>query len=137
MPWPSPVFPGAAMPAREDHGGAALDHGTQRGEDYGTPRKKRHGSHHAVCRCQAGALYWGRCQQPFPQSLESETVSGALLSALLAVRDNAFVCIALVAVVVFLATSTRRSAHRCPRCKEINREAAIYCAQCGTRLRKK
>ncbi|MCH7994765.1 MAG: hypothetical protein IH897_00380 [Planctomycetes bacterium] len=69
--------------------------------------------------------------------MESEPVSGALLAAVLAARDNAFVCIALVAVIVFLATSTRRSAHRCPRCKEINREAAIYCAQCGTRLRKK
>ncbi len=92
---------------------------------------------HAVCLYWASAIYCGRCQQPSPQSLETETVSGALLSVVLAARDNAFVCIALVAIIVFLATSTRRSAHRCPRCKEINREAAIYCAQCGTRLRKK
>ena len=53
------------------------------------------------------------------------------------VGDEGLVCVALVAVIVFLATSTRRSARRCPRCKEINREAAIFCAQCGTRLRGK
>ena len=92
---------------------------------------------HAVCLHWPGALYCGDVSNRHPESLESEPVSGALLAAVLAARDNAFVCIALVAVIVFLATSTRRSAHRCPRCKEINREAAIYCAQCGTRLRKK
>ena len=69
--------------------------------------------------------------------LEPDTVNGALPSAVLAARDIGFVWIVLVAVVVFLATFLRRSAHRCPHCKEINREAAIYCAQCGTRLRKK
>ena len=49
--------------------------------------------------------------------------------------DDGLVCVALVAVIVFLATSTRRTARRCPRCKEINRDAAIFCAQCGMRLR--
>ncbi|UCE60723.1 MAG: zinc ribbon domain-containing protein [Phycisphaerales bacterium] len=49
-------------------------------------------------------------------------------------RDG-LVCIGLVAVIVFLATSTRRSAKRCPRCQEVNREQAIFCAQCGTRLK--
>lgn len=44
------------------------------------------------------------------------------------------VCVGVVAVIVFLAMSTRRSARRCPRCQEINREAAVYCAQCGARL---
>lgn len=47
------------------------------------------------------------------------------------------VCIALVAVIVFLGTSTRRTARRCPRCKEVNRDGAIFCAQCGTRLRER
>ncbi len=48
--------------------------------------------------------------------------------------DRGFLCVALVAVIVFLATATRRSARRCPRCKEVNREGAVYCAQCGTHL---
>ena len=51
--------------------------------------------------------------------------------------NDGFICVALVAVIVFLATSTRRTARRCPRCKEVNREAAIFCAQCGQRLRHK
>ena len=51
--------------------------------------------------------------------------------------DDGFICVALVAVIVFLATSTRRTARRCPRCKEVNREAAVFCAQCGQRLRNK
>ncbi len=48
---------------------------------------------------------------------------------------SGLICIGLVAVIVFLATSTRRSAKRCPRCREVNREQAVYCAQCGTRLK--
>ncbi|MFQ5590319.1 MAG: zinc-ribbon domain-containing protein [Phycisphaerae bacterium] len=49
-------------------------------------------------------------------------------------RDG-LVCVAVVAVIVFLATSTRRSARRCPRCQEVNREQARFCAQCGAQLR--
>ena len=62
---------------------------------------------------------------------------GCLITSVLASRDNGFVCIALVAIIVFLGTSSRRSAHGCRRCKEINREAAVFCAQCGTKLRNK
>jgi len=47
---------------------------------------------------------------------------------------DGLVCVGVVAIIVFLATTTHRSARRCPRCWEINREAAIFCAQCGTRL---
>lgn len=43
-------------------------------------------------------------------------------------------CVGLVALIVFLATSTRRLAKRCPRCRVINRHHANFCAQCGTRL---
>ena len=49
--------------------------------------------------------------------------------------SDGMVCVGIVAVMVFLATSTRRTAGRCHRCQEVNREAAVYCAQCGTRLR--
>jgi hypothetical protein len=41
---------------------------------------------------------------------------------------------ALITVIVFLATSARRSPGRCPRCREINRDQARFCAQCGSRL---
>lgn len=51
-------------------------------------------------------------------------------------EDN-LACVVLVAVIVFLGTSTRRTARRCPRCKEVNRDGAIFCAQCGTRLRER
>jgi hypothetical protein len=49
---------------------------------------------------------------------------------------DGLVCVGVVAIIVFLATSTRRSARQCPRCREINRQPAVYCAQCGTRLPK-
>ena len=41
---------------------------------------------------------------------------------------------AVVAVMVYLVTSFRRPSRRCPRCKEINRDQARFCAQCGTQL---
>ncbi len=47
---------------------------------------------------------------------------------------DGLLCVGIMAVIVFLATSTRRSTRRCPRCKEINREVASFCAQCGTPL---
>ncbi len=56
------------------------------------------------------------------------------LGAALCFDDGHILVVGLVAVIVFLATSTRRSARRCPRCQEVNRERALYCAQCGARL---
>ena len=41
---------------------------------------------------------------------------------------------AIVVVIVLLATSSNKIARRCSRCGEINREAAIFCAQGGNRL---
>lgn len=57
------------------------------------------------------------------------------LAAALRFDLDGLICVGVVAVIVFLATSTRRSAKRCHRCREINRQAAVFCAQCGTRLR--
>ena len=45
-----------------------------------------------------------------------------------------FYVIGLAAVVAFLASAGRRSSRRCPKCREVNRQEAFYCAQCGTRL---
>lgn len=42
-----------------------------------------------------------------------------------------------VVVAVSWAVGVRRGPRRCPRCHEHNREAAIYCAQCGARLPQK
>ncbi len=58
----------------------------------------------------------------------------AILAALLRFNLEGLACIAMVVVIVLLATSTRRMARRCPRCSEVNREPAIFCAQCGARL---
>ncbi|RME41623.1 MAG: zinc ribbon domain-containing protein [Planctomycetota bacterium] len=60
-----------------------------------------------------------------------------LLGVLVNLDRDGLLCVALVAVIVFLATSTRRSARRCPRCHEINRDVAVYCAQCGAKLPKR
>lgn len=48
--------------------------------------------------------------------------------------DSPFWVIVAVAVFVAWAAGSRRSARACPRCREQNREAAIYCAQCGSKL---
>jgi len=59
-----------------------------------------------------------------------------LISAFFGLDDHHLFTVAIVAVIVFLATSSRRPSRRCTRCREINREQAVYCAQCGTRLPK-
>lgn len=49
--------------------------------------------------------------------------------------DGRLFAIAVVAAVVAVTTSAiRRPPRRCPRCREINREQAMYCAQCGRKL---
>jgi hypothetical protein len=48
--------------------------------------------------------------------------------------ENGFLCLGAVALVVFLLASIRRHSTQCPRCREVNRPAAIYCAQCGQKL---
>ena len=44
--------------------------------------------------------------------------------------------IAVVAVVVMWATSARKPRRRCRRCQELNRDQAVFCAQCGEELAK-
>jgi len=39
-----------------------------------------------------------------------------------------------VIVIVLMVTTSRRTCRRCSRCREMNREAAVFCAQCGQRL---
>lgn len=48
-------------------------------------------------------------------------------------RQVFFIC--LIAVIAFLATASRRTGRVCTRCREHNRPQAVYCAQCGQRLR--
>ncbi len=49
--------------------------------------------------------------------------------------DGRLFALAVVAAVVAVTTSAiRRPPRRCLRCREINREQAVYCAQCGTKL---
>lgn len=61
----------------------------------------------------------------------------AELASCLKSDRNGMIFVILVAVIAFLATSSRRSARRCPRCREMNRAAAVFCAQCGHRLPKR
>lgn len=48
--------------------------------------------------------------------------------------DDGLICIGVFALIFFLASCARRVSNRCPRCQEVNRPAAVYCAQCGQRL---
>ena len=47
---------------------------------------------------------------------------------------DGLVCIGVVVAIAMLATSFRKTGRPCPQCSEVNREAAIFCAQCGKRL---
>jgi rRNA maturation endonuclease Nob1 len=49
-------------------------------------------------------------------------------------NDHYIIVVAIFALSFFLALTARRPARRCPRCHEVNREQAIFCAQCGSRL---
>lgn len=40
----------------------------------------------------------------------------------------------LVAIIAFLLVSGRAPSRRCPRCRENNRDHAVFCAQCGAKL---
>jgi hypothetical protein len=46
--------------------------------------------------------------------------------------DIAFITIAVVSAFVLFAA--RKPAGCCPRCREHNRNEALFCAQCGLRL---
>jgi len=54
--------------------------------------------------------------------------------AFFGLENENILAVAIVALVVFFATASRRPSRRCARCREINREQAVYCAQCGGRL---
>lgn len=54
-----------------------------------------------------------------------------------ATQWDGLLCIGVIVVIVVLATSSNKSARRCSRCGEVNREAAVYCAQCGNHLLKR
>ena len=54
-----------------------------------------------------------------------------------AIRLDGLLCIGVIVLIVVLATSSNKIARRCSRCGEVNREAAVFCAQCGNRLSKR
>lgn len=57
-------------------------------------------------------------------------------AAMMPFQDERWVFVVAIAVIVFLATSSRGGGgRRCRRCQEINRPHAVYCAQCGLKLR--
>lgn len=60
-----------------------------------------------------------------------------ILATATTIRMDGLLCIGVIVVIVVLATSSNKIARRCSRCGEVNREAAVYCAQCGNRLLKR
>jgi hypothetical protein len=48
--------------------------------------------------------------------------------------DIKFLVLGAVALVFVIGAFQRRPSQQCPRCREVNREPAIFCAQCGERL---
>ncbi|MBI4716890.1 MAG: hypothetical protein HY763_03730 [Planctomycetes bacterium] len=63
------------------------------------------------------------------------SVVSVVIAAATSLDDRQLLFITVVAVIVFLATSTRGAPRRCRRCRELNRPQAVFCAQCGVRLR--
>ena len=58
----------------------------------------------------------------------------SILAAMFRIGSDYLLLLGAVVVIVFLATSSRKQGQRCGRCQEMNRNAAVYCAQCGVRL---
>ncbi len=58
----------------------------------------------------------------------------ATLATCVQLDDRHLFGIMIAVAVVVLVASFRRPSRRCPRCQQINREQAVYCAQCGERL---
>lgn len=57
------------------------------------------------------------------------------LASFLGLEGKQIFIICVVAMIAFLATASRRSGRVCLRCQEHNRPHAMFCAQCGQRLR--
>lgn len=64
-------------------------------------------------------------------------MSEFFLASFLGLDGKQIFVICLVAVIAFLATASRRSGRVCAKCHEHNRPQALFCAQCGQRLRGK
>jgi hypothetical protein len=71
-------------------------------------------------------------RNPFPMALSTQLALIGLL--VLAVSRKTFIFVGVIGVIAFLMTATRRARRACKNCGEVNREEAVYCAQCGARL---
>lgn len=58
----------------------------------------------------------------------------SILAGMFRIGSDHLLLLVAVVVIVFLATSSRKTGRRCDRCQEMNRTAAVYCSQCGIRL---
>ncbi len=59
------------------------------------------------------------------------------LASFLGLESKQIFVICIVAIIAFLATASRRGGRVCAKCHEHNRPQALFCAQCGQRLRGK
>jgi len=72
---------------------------------------------------------------PGPAHFGSHLGDGAASFGFFGPFDNGpMVCVFFVVAVFFGMSLLRRPHRRCPRCQQLNRPPARYCAHCGTRL---
>ncbi|MEK6799209.1 MAG: zinc ribbon domain-containing protein [Planctomycetota bacterium] len=58
----------------------------------------------------------------------------SFVGASLALDDRPIAVILVIVVLILAIGMLRRPSMRCPRCQQVNREQAVFCAQCGQRL---
>jgi len=88
-----------------------------------------------VCPFNAEVIYLRWKLEPY--GVGCSMSCSELIASFFGLDHENLLAVVIVAVVIFYATASRRPSRRCNRCREINREQAVYCAQCGTRLPKR
>ena len=58
----------------------------------------------------------------------------SMLAIALRFNLEGLLCIGGLVLLVTWAVSSNKVARRCSRCGEVNRQVAVFCAQCGTPL---
>jgi len=52
-------------------------------------------------------------------------------------NSGGLICVGFAVVIILLTVFCRRPHRVCPKCREVNRIHACFCAQCGTALEKR
>jgi hypothetical protein len=89
---------------------------------------------HALCACLGFAAACGDAVEPAAPLRQTPTHVLPILAIQLTTKQ--IVVIVIAAMFAIWATSARAPRRRCRNCRELNREHANFCAQCGERLTK-